>query len=104
MFAAAHYNMSLQIDEKLYALLEYHCDIPMKWLQSAFAKLGQRVTQEIAAKGVAGGVRAACRVVGDIAGAAVLEWSSPVVNNKLHCYSARLHLSRVQHRQLWLKM
>jgi len=71
MFAAAHYNMSLQINEKMYALLEHHCDIPMKWLQSAFAKLGQRVAQEIAAKGVAGGVRAACRVAGDIAGAAV---------------------------------
>jgi len=57
--------------KKMYALLEHHCDIPMQWLQSAFAKLGQRVAQEIAAKGVAGGVRAACRVAGDIAGAAV---------------------------------
>ena len=71
MFAAAHVNMSLQIDEKLYALLEHHCDIPMKWLQSAFATLDQRVAQEIASKGVTSSVTSECRLVGDIAGTAV---------------------------------
>jgi len=64
MFAAAHVNMSLQINERIYALLEHHCDIPMKWLQSAFAKLGQRVAQEIASKGVPSGVGSACQLVG----------------------------------------
>jgi len=64
MFAAAHYNMSLQINEKMYALLEHHCDIPMQWIQSAFAKLGQTVAQGIASNGLGSSVGSACQLVG----------------------------------------
>ena len=71
MFAAAHVDMSLQIDEKLYALLEYHCDIPLKFVQSAFLKLGQKVTQGIASNGLASSVRSTGHLVGGIAGTAV---------------------------------
>ena len=57
MFATAHVDLSLQIDEKLYTLLEYSSDIPLKFVLSPFLKLGQKVTQGIASNGVASSVR-----------------------------------------------
>ena len=71
MFAATRVDMSRQVDERMYALLEYHCDTPLKFVQSAFLKLGQSVTQEVASRGVSGTVRAASHLVGNTVGTAV---------------------------------
>ena len=71
MFAAAHVDMSLQIDEKLYEYLQYHCDIPLEFVQSPLLKLGQKGAQEIASNVVTITVRSARHLVGDVAGSAI---------------------------------
>ena len=67
MFAAAHVDKSQQIDDKMYALLEYHCDVPLKSIQFAFCKFGPGLTASCVATS---NVRCTCHLLSGIAGAA----------------------------------
>jgi len=74
MFATVRVFMSLQVNERidkaLYPLLEYHCDIPLESIQSAFLRVGQTCTQRIISKSVDISAKSPAHVIGSVAAAA----------------------------------